>query len=109
MKNMVYHYMYSTLYELKTLLVLKRSVSRDFRPPFFSHDSNPSRPLINRLKYFRIRFRFRRDLRIFKKLRLSQTPQCASYCGVKLQGASHRGVRLHGVHHTTEFLKHLVS
>ena len=38
------------------------SVSRDFRPPFFN-DSNPFGPLINRLKYFRMRFRFRRDFR----------------------------------------------
>ena len=29
----------------------------------FFYDSNPSRPLIHRLKYFRIRFR--RDIRIF--------------------------------------------
>ena len=29
--------------------VIKGSVSRDFRPPFF-HDSNPPGPLINRLK-----------------------------------------------------------
>ena len=42
---------------------LKGSVSRDFRPPVFFHDSNPSGPLINRLKYFRIRFRFRRNIR----------------------------------------------
>ena len=52
----------------KTLGQLKGSVSQDFQPTFF-HDSNPSRPLINRLIYFRIRFRFRRDIRIFKKLR----------------------------------------
>ena len=43
-------------------------MSRDFWPPVF-HDSNPSRPLINRLKNFRIRFRFHRDIWIFKKLR----------------------------------------
>ena len=41
----------------------KGSVSQDFRPPVFFHDSDPSRPLIKRLKYFRIRFRFRRDIR----------------------------------------------
>ena len=52
----------------KTLGQLKGSVSQDFQPTFF-HDSNPSRPLINRRIYFRIRFRFRRDIRIFKKLR----------------------------------------
>ena len=34
----------------------------------YFHDSTPSGPLINRLKYFRIRFRFRRDIQIFKKL-----------------------------------------
>ena len=40
----------------------------------FFHDSNPPRPLINRLNYFRILFRFRRDLRIFKKLRSVHHP-----------------------------------
>ena len=61
-------------------------MSRDFRPTFF-HDSNPSRPLINRLKCFWIRLQFRWDIRIFKKLH-----GCASHCGV----------RLCGVHHTAE-------
>ena len=32
-----------------------------FRPLFF-HDWNPSGPLINRLKYFQIRFKFRRNI-----------------------------------------------
>ena len=41
----------------------------------FFHDSNPSRPLINRLKYFRILFRFCWDIRIFKKLGC-QTLRC---------------------------------
>ena len=83
-------------------LSVKGSVSRVFRPPFF-HDSNPSRPLIDRLNYFRIRFRFHRDIRILKKLRsvhptaesdsaMCIIPQCASYCGV----------RLRSVHYTTE-------
>ena len=44
------------------LHVFKGSVSQDFRPPIF-HVSNPSGPLMNRLNYFRIRFRFRRDIR----------------------------------------------
>ena len=76
-------------------------------PPFF-YDSNPSWPLINRLKYFQIRFRFCRDIQILKKLRSvhptvesdsavcitpwSQTPRCASYHGVKLPGV-HRTAR----------------
>ena len=34
----------------------------------FLHDLNPSRPLINRLKYFRIRFRYPQDICIFIKL-----------------------------------------
>ena len=29
----------------------------------FFHDLNPSRPLMNRLKYFRILFQFRQDIR----------------------------------------------
>ena len=40
---------------------LKGSVSWDFRPPFF-HDSTPFGSLINRLRYFRIWFRFRQDI-----------------------------------------------
>ena len=44
---------------------IKWSLSRDFRPPVCSwFEPIYSRPLINRLKYFRIRFRFRRDIRI---------------------------------------------
>ena len=51
-------------------------------------DSNPSVHLINRLKYFLIRFRFCRDILIFKKLHV---------CIIQ-----YHGVRLQGVHHTTE-------
>ena len=39
---------------------LTGSASRDTQPLFF-HDSNPSWPLINRLRYFQIQFRFCRD------------------------------------------------
>ena len=78
----------------------KGSVSRNFWPPFFSwFEPIYSRPLINRLKYFWIRFRFPRDIQIFKKhcgvhptaesdstvcvIPRSLTLQCASHCGVK--------------------------
>ena len=62
--------------------IIKGSVSRDFRPPVFSHDSNPSGPLINRLKYFRIQFQYRWDI---KSQRLKNlTPRCASHGGVKI-------------------------
>ena len=53
----------------------------------FFHDSNPSRSLINRLKYFRIWLQFRQDILILKK---------ALLC------ASHHGVELRGLHHTAE-------
>ena len=52
---------------------LKVSVSRDFRPPFFE-DSNPSGLLINRLKYFRIWFRFCRYIRSQNSISIS-TPR----------------------------------
>ena len=74
--------------------IIKGSVSRDFQPPVFFHDSKPSGPLINRLQYFRIRFRFRQDIQIFKK-----APRCAS----------HRRVGLRGVHHTAESITCQVS
>ena len=89
-------------------------MSRDFQPPFY-YDSNPSRPLINRLKYFRTRFRFHQDIQIFKKLRsvhptvesssvvcippLSQAPSCASHHGVK---KSKFLKKLCGVQHTAK-------
>ena len=38
---------------------LQGAVSRDFLPLFFFHESNPSGPLINRLKYFFLKIRFR--------------------------------------------------
>ena len=44
-------------------LYVKGSVSRDFRPIFFFHESNPAGPLINRLKCFQLFFRFSRDIR----------------------------------------------
>ena len=73
---------------------LRECVTR-FLTSLFFHDSNPSGPLINRAKYFRIRFWFRQDIRIVKKLHgvhhtaeldsavcilpRSQTPWCASH------------------------------
>ena len=83
---------------------VKGSIKRDFRPPCFFHDSYPSRPLINRLKYFRIWFWFRWDIQIFKKRcgvhpTESQTPRCASKGVVKCQKFLKN---LCGVHHTEE-------
>ena len=46
---------------VKTMNKTLVRVSRDFRPPVF-YDSNPSGPLINKLKYFWIQFRFCRDI-----------------------------------------------
>ena len=42
------------------------SVPQDFLPPLF-HDLNLSVPLMTRPEYFRIWFRFRREVRFFKK------------------------------------------
>ena len=79
------------------------------------HDSNPSRPLMNRLKYFQIRFQFRWDIWIYKKLHnLDHTVESDSAVCITLRShekkvskitlrcASHRGVRLRGVHPFTE-------
>ena len=76
----------------------------------FFHDSNPSGPLINRLKYFRILFRFRQDFRSQSCLRGVQhtkeiisavcyiprksSQRCATYRG--------RGDYLRDVQHTAE-------
>ena len=86
---------------------LKGSVSQDFQPPFF-YNSNPSRPLINRLKYFRIQFQFPRDIRIFKKLwgvhpsAESSSDVCILPCSQGLRCASHRRLKLCSVLPTGE-------
>ena len=49
------------------ILSLKGSFSWHFLPLFF-HDLNPSGSLIHTLKYFRIIFRFRPSIQMFKKL-----------------------------------------
>ena len=59
----------------KNPYLIKGSVSRDFRPLFLSNDSNPSGPLMNRVNYFRIRFRFRRD--ILSQSSTNSTLRCA--------------------------------
>ena len=76
---------------------LKRVRHKIFDLHFF-HDSNPSGPLINRLKYFRIQFRFRPDIQILKKLRGVHPTflRCAAHCGIKLCS----------VHHTAESSNH---
>ena len=63
----------------------------------FVHDLNPSGPLINKLKYFRIRYRISRYIQIFKS-----STVCIIQRSQALQYASHRGVKLCGVHHTAE-------
>ena len=45
-----------------------KGVCHEILTSSFFHDSNQSGPLINRLKYFRIWFRFCQDIRIFKTL-----------------------------------------
>ena len=83
---------------------------------YFFLDSNPSDPLINRLKYFRIRFHFFCDIRVLKQLQgmhptaesdcavciipLSLTLRRASHCRVKRTKFLYKKIR--GVHHTAE-------
>ena len=63
----------------------------------FLHESNPSRPLINRLNIFEFCFDFTEIFEFLKSSAVciplgTQTPRCVSSCGV----------RLRGVHHTVE-------
>ena len=53
-----------------------KEVCHEIFDAYIFHDLNPSRPLINRLKYFRIRFQFRRD--IWSQISKNLTQQCAS-------------------------------
>jgi hypothetical protein len=46
--------------------MFKGTVARDFLPLFFFIKLTPYGPLIHTLKYFRIRFRIRGDIRIQK-------------------------------------------
>ena len=54
---------------LTTCPVLKGVCHEIFDLHFF-HDMNPSGPLINRLKYFRIWFQFHRNIQIFEHSKL---------------------------------------
>ena len=97
-----------------SVYILKSEVTR-FSTSSFFHYLNPSGPLINRLKYFRIRFRFRQDIKMFKKLLgvhptgESSSAVCITQRSQEMKSspktprcASHRGVRLCSVHHTAE-------
>ena len=66
---------------------LKGNVSQDFRPSFF-HDLNPSGPLRNRPKYFRILFWFRQDIQ--SRSSKNSTPQCAWHQGVNILGLANQ-------------------
>ena len=66
----------------------------------FFHDSNPSEPLIYRLKYFPIRFRFHRDIRSQSCLPgVQHTVVCIP---PRSQSLRYRGDDLLGVQHTAE-------
>ena len=54
----------------------------------FFHNSNLSGPLINRLKYFRVRYQFRRDIR--SQSSENSTSQCAWHSGVKNFGVANQ-------------------
>ena len=64
---------------------IKGAVSRDFLTLFFFHESNPSEPLINRLKWFFLKIRFREDIR---KIRLRKAKTARSRFFFKLLALS---------------------
>ena len=83
---------------------LKGSVSRDFRPKFFSW-FDPSRPLIKGLKSFWIWLRFCRAIQIFKKLcSMHHTAESDSAVCIILQSQTLRCVSHHRVM-KTKYLK----
>ena len=81
----------------KEYVYLRRVCHEIFLPLFIFHDSHPSGPLKNKLKYFHILFNFAERLEFLINSMVcipprSQSPQCAS----------HRGVNLRSVHQTAE-------
>ena len=103
----------------KTRRLLKRVCHEIFDHQFF-HDLNPFGSMINKLKYFRIWFRFCRDIQSQNSKNF--TPQCASHSRVRLCGdvlciilrsqtpwcASYCRVRLHDLHPATESVTYQV-
>ena len=61
------HAIFAFTYHYYYYFVQRKCVMRFFTSSFSGFD--PTRPLIDRVKYFQIRNRFRRDIQIFNKLR----------------------------------------
>ena len=57
--------------DIFTECMVKGTVQRDFRPLVFFHHSTQPRLLTHGLKYFRILFRFRQDIRILVSKKLT--------------------------------------
>ena len=70
------------------LIFLLKGVCHEILDLKFFYDSNPSEPLINRLKYFQIRFRFCRD--IPSQSSKNSTLWCACHRGVKILGLANQ-------------------
>ena len=68
-----------------------------FRSSDMKVNSSPSGPLINRVKYFRIQFRFHRDIR--SQSQKNSTQRCTLRC------ALHRGVKILGLANPKKFLE----
>ena len=60
------HAIFAFTYHYYYYFVQRKCVMRFFTSSFSGFD--PTRPLIDRVKYFQIRNRFRRDIQIFNKL-----------------------------------------
>ena len=105
----------------------KKKLLKEVCPEIFYlycfHDSNPSGPLINRLKYFHIIFLLRPNIQIFMKLHgvhptaesiptVCIIPQSRVFQILKKKNppcAPHRRVNLRGVHPTAETISRCAS
>ena len=72
----MHHIDIRSLTNLETSVIVRslklKGVCHNIFDLHFLHDLNPSGPLINRLKYFLIQFRFRRDIRSHHKTQSSK-------------------------------------
>ena len=95
------------LYSFKFVLCSLKGVCHEIFDPYFFHDSNPSGPLINSLKYFRIRFR--NDLRCVQHTAKIISVLCITpwrwFLYTETQRcATHHREDFRGVQHTAEII-----
>ena len=87
-KNMCENF-HSSFFLLEAML---KGVCHEIFDLHFFHDSNTSRPLISRLKYLWIRFRFRQDIKSQSSQNL--TLWCTCHRGIKILGLANQNIFL---------------